>query len=718
MAGAVSFVEPPHLLLEALDPLLLLGEAAADVLETILELLVRFRELLVHLPQLLATPSRSFEVLAEPTGHLFDVAVEIASVLLEAALEIVLKHAGGRALMSGEHHPILELRPRAAALGPQLMRFTGVLQRPHRRLTLRRGPTETGFKAIEITENLIELLCDVGERIKGNGSHRRRREWGWDTRRKRRLELGVRLPGMMRPLRRLRALHRLHVPGDDPFETFDRFEGEACGSTGALLQLAVRPDLDIKGEHLHLRRQDNGSPLPRSERPFPAPRGPGLLSLIRLRGGIRRSSSRFSSRFGPRFGMLEEGDELGDRVVGGLLKPPRGHGCRFRLRCRRDSRDHQSRTSDSTGSRDRPTEGDAEGIDRATHGKSPDGQPRGRCETAAPARAWIKRRECGEIGNGPGATYPWGIMSRPAEPPHPDDAVLVDFGRGRRLERLAGILVDRPLPQARLSRRLPDVWAESSLSYTGGPEGESRISAGEPATPLPRGWRQFRPLPDPWRVAIPLHATTLHLEVRPAASGQTGLFLEQAPQWIWLERVTPRGARILSLFAHSGAATLALAAAGAEVVHVDASRQAIGLARRNAEASGLATAPIRFVCEDARVFVQRELRRGSRYDGVVLDPPSWGHGPKGQAFAIDRDLPLLLDDLAGLIPAPAAGPLLLSCHSAGWTAHRLAEALAVVAGGDGQGITSGPLTCSDAAGRSLEFGAHARLAPRKGRGAP
>ena len=308
-------------------------------------------------------------------------------------------------------------------------------------------------------------------------------------------------------------------------------------------------------------------------------------------------------------------------------------------------------------------------------------------------------------------------MAIPPDLPSAGDetAVLVDLGQGRRLERLAGVLVDRPLPQARLPRRLPGLWAESSLSYTGGPEGESRIPAGEQAPLLPRGWRQFRPLPDPWRVAIPLHATTLHLEVRPAASGQTGLFLEQAPQWTWLERVTGRGARILSLFAHSGAATLALAAAGAEVVHVDASRQAIGLARRNADASGLGGAPIRFVCEDARTFVTRELRRGNRYDGVVLDPPSWGHGPKGQAFAIDRDLPLLLEDLAELVPAPAAGPLLLSCHSSGWTARRLAEGLAIVAGKRSREITSGPLTCSDAAGRSIEFGAHARLAPRPDR---
>ena len=370
-ANAMRLMKPPHLLLEALDPLLLLGEAAADVLEPILELLVRLHELLVHVPKFLATTS-PFELLTEPTGHLLDVAVEIASVLLKAAVEFILRHAAhGRGLMSGGHPPTVELRPLAAALGTRLTRTT-VRQRRKRRLAVRRGPTETGLEAIELAENLIELFGDVGVRtdvlnINGNGSHRRRREWGCDMRQKRRLELGLPvliglrmiglrmmglrmmglrmmgLPWMMRPLRSLRrllewlrwlglrlgrALHRLDMPGDDTFETFDRVEGEACGSTGALLHLAVRPDLDTKREHRHLRRQDDRSPLPGSEWPSPARRGPSLLSLIRLRGGTRRTSSPFS----PPFRMLEEVDELGDRVVGGSLKPPRGHGPRFRLR--------------------------------------------------------------------------------------------------------------------------------------------------------------------------------------------------------------------------------------------------------------------------------------------------------------------------------------------------------------------------------------------------
>jgi len=272
------------------------------------------------------------------------------------------------------------------------------------------------------------------------------------------------------------------------------------------------------------------------------------------------------------------------------------------------------------------------------------------------------------------------------------DPSLVDFGGGRRLELLGGVFVDRPLPLPDLPRRgRPGVWEAAGAVFT------------------PAGWKFSVPVPDPWLVRVPLGASkAIALEVRPAPSGQVGLFLEQVEQWGWLAAVTAPGARMLSLFGHSGAATLALAVAGADIVHVDASRQATALARRNAAASGLDAAPIRWICDDARTFVAREVRRGARYDGVVLDPPSWGHGPKGQAFSIDRDLVPLLDVVAGLLASPPAGPVLLTCHSPGWNPRRLHGTLADTFGGR---IESGTLTSADAGGRPLVLGAFARRSP-------
>jgi len=290
------------------------------------------------------------------------------------------------------------------------------------------------------------------------------------------------------------------------------------------------------------------------------------------------------------------------------------------------------------------------------------------------------------------------------------DPSLVDFGtdaasHGRRLELLGNVFVDRPLLQPDLPRRRTAHWTDAAAIF------HAAIGPGRSGE-----WTFTAPLPDPWRVAVPLAAATLSLEVRPAPSGQIGVFLEQADQWEWLARETPAGSTMLSLFAHSGAATLAMAAAGAQVVHVDASRQAIALARRNAEASGLAGASIRWVCEDAHTFVTRELRRGTRYDGVVLDPPSWGHGPKGQAFAIDRDLVPLVADLAELtaastFPGSAApsGPVLLTCHSTRWHHRRLRDTLTEVF--PSGRFESGPLTCTDAAGRTIELGDFARRSP-------
>jgi 23S rRNA (cytosine1962-C5)-methyltransferase len=288
------------------------------------------------------------------------------------------------------------------------------------------------------------------------------------------------------------------------------------------------------------------------------------------------------------------------------------------------------------------------------------------------------------------------------------DPSLVDFGtddggHGRRLELLGSVFVDRPLLQPDLPRRRTGHWTAATAIFQAG-NGTSR--AGK--------WTFTAALPDPWRVAVALSTATLSLEVRSAPSGQVGVFLEQADQWEWLARNTPAGSTLLSLFAHSGAATLAMASAGAHVVHVDASRQAVAMARRNAEASGLAAAPIRWVCEDARTFVARELRRGARYDGVVLDPPSWGHGPKGQAFAIDRDLVPLVTDLAKLTASSTAhgpaGPVLLTSHAPRWHQRRLRDTLSD-AFSNGR-IESGPLICTDAAGRTLELGDFARRCPR------
>lgn len=276
------------------------------------------------------------------------------------------------------------------------------------------------------------------------------------------------------------------------------------------------------------------------------------------------------------------------------------------------------------------------------------------------------------------------------------DPGLVDHGGGRRLELLGGVIVDRPLPLPTQPRRhLPHAWPQATARFE-----------------TDAGWVFSNPPPEPWVVRVPLDASpeggsSIVLEVRPAPSGQIGVFLEQAEQWRWLRACVPAGSRMLSLFAHSGAASLALAAAGAEVVSVDASKQATALARRNADASGFAAAPIRWICEDARSFVAREVRRGVRYDGVVLDPPSWGHGPKGQAFAIDRDLEPLLAELAALVP-DATSPVLLTCHSPRWHHRRLHDTLASACGGR---IESGSLACTDAGGRELPLGCYARRGP-------
>ena len=266
-----------------------------------------------------------------------------------------------------------------------------------------------------------------------------------------------------------------------------------------------------------------------------------------------------------------------------------------------------------------------------------------------------------------------------------DDYELLDAGDGARLERFGSRVVRRPHPAATGERGDATVWNQPSLTFEPG-----------------RGWTGSD-MAESWDVGV----AGIRIELRPTTTGQLGLFPEQAPSWAWLRaQVTPR-TEVLNLFAYTGAATLVAASAGASVVHVDASRPTMAWARRNAELSGLADRPVRWIVDDAAAFVAREIRRGRHYDGVVLDPPSYGHGSGGRAWRFEDDLASLLDGCAELI-GDAEGFVLLTSHTPGFGPDWLAAELAASLGAPGAGVERGPLRLTARTGATLELGAFAR----------
>lgn len=256
--------------------------------------------------------------------------------------------------------------------------------------------------------------------------------------------------------------------------------------------------------------------------------------------------------------------------------------------------------------------------------------------------------------------------------PKDSDYELLDFGAGRKLERFGDCLIDRPAPAAEDSQRAnPQSWDQATARFE--LAGEQR--GGE------RGrWVPADALPERWEVAF----GPLRFEIKPTDFGHLGVFPEQAENWEWIaeqvqsSKAEGRRLKILNLFAHTGGSTLAAAHAGAEVVHVDSAKSAVAWARRNAELSGLADAPIRWIVEDAAKFVRRELARGNRYDAVILDPPSYGHGPAGESWKLEDDLPQLLADCAELT-AGRCRFMLLTCHTPSVTPAGARDYLASVA---------------------------------------
>jgi len=210
-------------------------------------------------------------------------------------------------------------------------------------------------------------------------------------------------------------------------------------------------------------------------------------------------------------------------------------------------------------------------------------------------------------------------------------------------------------------------------------------------------------LPDRWTIAH----DSIRLELKRSEFGHVGVFPEQAESWDWIVarlRAVGGPVKMLNLFAHTGGSTLAAAAAWAKVVHVDAARNVVAWARRNAEISGLAGAPIRWIAEDAVKFVRRELKRGSGYDAVVLDPPSYGHGPRGEVWRLSTHLPKLLQG-CGALTAARRRFILLTCHTPEFDAPRLERILGEALGGSDEGrIGSKPLAVRSSGGRDLPSG--------------
>ena len=229
------------------------------------------------------------------------------------------------------------------------------------------------------------------------------------------------------------------------------------------------------------------------------------------------------------------------------------------------------------------------------------------------------------------------------------DYRLIDSGNGRKLERFGKIVVDRPEPQALWRPRVDEkVWAGAHAVFSANDDEESGR------------WRTNKPVPESWPVRLENAVT---LTCRLSAFRHLGIFPEQLPHWRWmlaaLEQQSGGGrSRVLNLFAYTGAATLLAAHAGAEVTHVDASKKAIAWAKDNQTASSLKDAPVRWMLDDARKFVQREVRRGKQYDVILVDPPKFGRGPNNETWDLFIDLPDMLRNCAALVAGPRSAIIL------------------------------------------------------------
>lgn len=251
------------------------------------------------------------------------------------------------------------------------------------------------------------------------------------------------------------------------------------------------------------------------------------------------------------------------------------------------------------------------------------------------------------------------------------DYEILDAGNGNKLERWGQVRLLRPDPQAVWPMQEPrSVDARYIRSASGGGH-----------------WEYTKTLPESWAIQY----RDLTFQVRPTGFKHTGLFPEQAVNWDWMRSLVkkaPKPFRALNLFAYTGGATCALAAAGAEVVHVDAAKGMVAWAKENLALCGLGEKPVRFIVDDVMKFVLREQRRGRQYEGILMDPPSYGRGPGGEMWKIEENLYPLVAECCKLL-SPEARFFLINSYTTGLAPTVLSNVLQAALPGRGGRIEAG-----------------------------
>ena len=287
------------------------------------------------------------------------------------------------------------------------------------------------------------------------------------------------------------------------------------------------------------------------------------------------------------------------------------------------------------------------------------------------------------------------------------DYELLDSGAGEKLERFGAYVLARPEPKALWNKSMSDAeWRR--LAHTTFTPGAGFGKAGKEDSGT---WNRLKKMDDQWYIQYK-NADGLALDLRLGLTSfkHVGVFPEQAPNWDYIYRQTRalaakgRTPRVLNLFAYTGAASLAAKAAGADVTHLDSVRQVVTWARGNMEHSGMDG--IRWIVEDAMKFAQREARRGNRYDGIILDPPAYGHGPDGEKWKLDECLFGMLRSV-GEILAPKDSFMVLNLYSNGYSAL-LGETVVRQAMSVGA-IESGELALNDRFGKALPLSIVVRM---------